>query len=93
MLGRQFAVVDTQLSQGSKHASTEECVWALNFIRTECHEWGENRAGKPPSVYPVRADFYTQGGWWQFQDDGTTYGLDPAFRNEDGSLGDEMACC
>ena len=39
-----------------------ECEFAMGRIVQGC---------------PVDANAATQGGWWQFQDDGTSYGLDP----------------
>ena len=48
-------------------ATREACVFGINQTIERCE--GENDD--------------TRGGWWQFDDDGTTYGLDPL---EEGTL-------
>ena len=52
---------DTQL-QGKNHASYSECKWAIEkIVLRGCPLDGR----------------YSQGGWFQFEDDGSTYGIDP----------------
>lgn len=45
------------------HANSSECEWAFARIIDICH--GQH--------------LDSRGGWWQFQDDGTTYGIDPNY--------------
>ncbi|KAL9584601.1 MAG: hypothetical protein Q9203_004601 [Teloschistes exilis] len=52
---------DTKLATNTKHATKEECEWVYNHIAQVCHG----------------TDTYSRGGWFQFEDDGTTYGMDP----------------
>ncbi|KAI4199771.1 MAG: hypothetical protein LQ350_004398 [Teloschistes chrysophthalmus] len=52
---------DTKLAANTKHATTAECEWVYNHIAQVCHG----------------VDTYSRGGWFQFEDDGTTYGMDP----------------
>lgn len=63
---------DTQL-QGPTHANYGECKWAIEKIVLEggC-PWGGN-SGKA-----------SLGGWFQFEDDGSTYGVDPTFESSSG---------
>lgn len=49
---------------GPTHATTEECQWVMQRITAICH--GENG--------------FSRGGWWEFADDKTTYGIDPLDR-------------
>ncbi|KAL8999919.1 MAG: hypothetical protein Q9169_001325 [Polycauliona sp. 2 TL-2023] len=70
--GEQVLWYDVQL-QGAAHASYAECKWVMEKIVLEggC-PWGGNTG---------RA---SQGGWFQFEDDGTTYGVDPTFESVSG---------
>ncbi|KAL8660019.1 MAG: hypothetical protein Q9202_006845 [Teloschistes flavicans] len=52
---------DAHLAANTKHATSDECQWVYSHIAQGCH--GVNS--------------YSRGGWFQFQDDGTTYGMDP----------------
>ncbi|KAI4091819.1 MAG: hypothetical protein L6R37_007671 [Teloschistes peruensis] len=52
---------DAKFAPNTKHAKKEECEWVYNHIAQVCHG----------------ADTYSRGGWFQFEDDGTTYGMDP----------------
>ncbi|KAL9584185.1 MAG: hypothetical protein Q9212_002276 [Teloschistes hypoglaucus] len=47
--------------RSAKHATSEECQWVFQKIVQTCH--GQKT--------------FSRGGWFQFDDDGTTYGLDP----------------
>ncbi|KAI4200939.1 MAG: hypothetical protein LQ350_003625 [Teloschistes chrysophthalmus] len=46
--------------RSAAHATSEECQWVFEKIIQTCH--GQK--------------MYSRGGWFQFDDDGTTYGLD-----------------
>ncbi|KAI4248216.1 MAG: hypothetical protein L6R42_009372 [Xanthoria sp. 1 TBL-2021] len=64
---------DMQL-QGRTHAGSGECQWAIEKVVSEgggC-PWGGN-TGKA-----------SQGGWFRFEDDGTTFGVDPTFESLSG---------
>ncbi|CAL8580749.1 hypothetical protein XPA_006469 [Xanthoria parietina] len=63
---------DMQL-QGRTHAGYSECKWVMEKIVLEggC-PWGGNTGEA------------SQGGWFQFEDDGTTFGVDPTFESGTG---------
>lgn len=77
--------------KGPKHATTEDCVWALTFVKEECRIWTvkEYTKGYRGGQKAQKGTYYTQGGWWQFEDDGSTYGVDPAYMTADGKKGKE----
>ncbi|KAL8948491.1 MAG: hypothetical protein Q9222_005323 [Ikaeria aurantiellina] len=62
----EYPRFDMQL-MGPTHANTAECVWALKHILDAC---------------PKGAHQDSQGGWWEFEDDGSTFGLDPTVDHE-----------
>ncbi|KAL8735185.1 MAG: hypothetical protein Q9166_001061 [cf. Caloplaca sp. 2 TL-2023] len=59
---------DMQL-QGKRHARYGECKWVIEKIVLEGCPMGGNTGDA------------SQGGWFQFEDDGTTYGVDPTFES------------
>ncbi|KAL8709600.1 MAG: hypothetical protein Q9220_005692 [cf. Caloplaca sp. 1 TL-2023] len=62
----EYPRFDMQL-MGPTHANSSECIWALSHILDAC----------PKGVHQD-----SQGGWWQFKDDGSTFGLDPTVDHE-----------
>ncbi len=54
--------------QAVKHANTADCEFALQRVTDICYGTGSNEGS-------------TFGGWWKYDDDGTSYGVDPAQSN------------
>ncbi|KAL9579733.1 MAG: hypothetical protein Q9212_004935 [Teloschistes hypoglaucus] len=59
---------DAKLAANTQHATKDECEWVYNHIAQVCHG----------------VDTYSRGGWFQFEDDGTTYGMDPTDPDKGG---------
>lgn len=47
----------------NQYATSEQCNWAINKVMEQCPKGDYND---------------TQGGWWEYANDHTTYGVDPA---------------
>ncbi|KAL8992483.1 MAG: hypothetical protein Q9169_007073 [Polycauliona sp. 2 TL-2023] len=55
--------------KGPTHANREECEWVIKKITDTCM-CGE-------IGWPSQSAAQSRGGWFQFEDDGTTFGIDP----------------
>ena len=89
MAGGQYIHWDMQLLT-PKHGTRDDCLWVMEKIRTMCHiaEPDHN-----PALMALKGDWYTQGGWFKFDDDQSYFGMDPMWKKPDGTQGDENECC
>lgn len=75
-LGRQAEVLRSDaMLMGTRYASQVECEFAMGKIVDGCVVGLEDEDGD--GTWDLGTEPATRGGWWEFGDDRSTYGLDP----------------